>query len=57
MSALRILKVVMLKQEVQGPTKERYLKSYEKRRAYKEAIQYPPEVPGVKDAVATNSGP
>ena len=41
----------MPKQEVQGPTKERYLKSYEKRRASKDAIEYPPEVPGVKDAI------
>jgi hypothetical protein len=44
----------MPKQEVQGPTKERYLKWYEKRRAYKEAIKYPPEVTGVKDAIAAN---
>ena len=29
----------MPKQEVQGPTKDRYLKSYEMRRAYKDAIQ------------------
>jgi hypothetical protein len=41
----------MAKQEVQGPTKDRYLKSYEIRRAYADAIQYPPEVPGVKDVV------
>jgi hypothetical protein len=41
----------MPKQEVQGPTKGRYLKSYEIRRAYADAIQYPPEVPGVKDVI------
>jgi Family of unknown function (DUF6282) len=41
----------MPKQEVEGPTKSRYLKSYEIRRAYADAIQYPPEVPGVKEAI------
>jgi len=34
-----------------SPTAARYLKSYEVRRAYKGHIQYPPEVPGVKDAI------
>jgi hypothetical protein len=37
--------------EVQGPAKGRYLKSYEIRRAYRDAVQYPPEVPGVQDAI------
>jgi hypothetical protein len=41
----------MPKQDVQGPAKDRYLKSYEIRRAYADAIQYPPEVPGVKDVI------
>jgi hypothetical protein len=41
----------MAANEVSGPTKARFLKSYEVRRAYKDAIQYPPEVPGVKDAI------
>ena len=38
-------------QPVQGPAKDRYLKSYEIRRAYRDAVQYPPEVPGVQDAI------
>src|SRR5439155_20244317 len=41
----------MLAPVVQGPSKGRYLKSYEVRRAYRDAIQYPPEVPGVQAAI------
>ena len=32
-------------------TKARYFKSYQARRTYKGDIQFPPEVPGVRDAV------
>lgn len=36
---------------VQGPTAARFLKSYEVRRAFYGPIQYPPDVPGVDDAI------
>ena len=36
---------------VQSPAAARYLKSYEVRRAYKDAVQYPPAVTGVQDAI------
>ena len=32
-------------------TKARYVKSYEMRRAFVAEVQYPPAVPGVKDAI------
>ena len=34
-----------------GPSLERFQKSYEKRRPYRDAIQYPPLTPGVADAI------
>jgi len=33
------------------PTKTRYVKSYAVRRAFQAEVQYPPDVPGVKDAI------
>ena len=41
----------MQENRTNNPTKERYIKSYEIRRAYKGHVQYPPEVPGVEDAI------
>lgn len=41
----------MKEREKVDPTKSRYVKSYEVRRAYKGVIQYPPEVPGVRHAI------
>ena len=37
--------------QVLDSTKARYVKSYEVRRAFRDAIQYPPEVPGVEGAI------
>jgi hypothetical protein len=34
-----------------GPSLERFQKSYEKRRPYRDAIQYPPLTPGVADSI------
>ena len=42
----------MVQTEVESdPTKARYLTSYVARRAYQDAIQYPPDVPGVEGAI------
>jgi hypothetical protein len=41
----------MATNNVSGPTKERFQKSYEIRRAFKDAVQCPPEVPGVRGAI------
>ena len=41
----------MEKNPVSGPTRERFVKSYEVRRAFKDAVQCPPEVSGVRDAI------
>ena len=41
----------MEKSELLDPTKARFLKSYEIRRAYQDEIQRPPEVTGVKEAI------
>lgn len=34
-----------------SPTKQRYVKSYAVRRAFRDAIQYPPDTPGVEGAI------
>src|SRR6478672_8432171 len=36
---------------VGGPTKSRYITSYAARRVFKDAIQFPPDVTGVQDAI------
>ena len=37
--------------EYLDPTKARFVKSYEVRRSYRDEIQHPPAVPGVRDAI------